>query len=252
MAHNAFRHIFLFQIFLLLFCQRFIFHLQRFLNPLHATKPNDRATNPFIQKPRHRNMAHGPPLLFSQLFHPVNNLLISFSQTSTPTRSCCSTVNSQRPRKAALRKRTPLTDKISPVPMGYYTYVMIFQPYRNDSYSRVLTKFHHLPLFLPINQVPNILHTNKFSPPILFSAELHHGELICPHAAGAYVVHFPAFYEVVKCFHGFFDRDCFVEAMDLKEVDVGSLETGEGGVDGSEDALAGETWEGLVLSQGRR
>ena len=118
---------------------------------------------------------------------------------------------------------------------------MISQPHRNDSYARLLTKLHHLPLLLPIKQIPSILHTNKFSPPIPFGAELHHSELICPHAAGAYVAHFPAFYEIVKCFHRFFDRDCFVEAVDLKEVDVGSLETREGGVDGSEDALAGQT-----------
>ena len=119
---------------------------------------------------------------------------------------------------------------------------MISQPHRNDSYASLLTKLHHLPLLLPIKQVPSILHTNELSPPILFCAELHHSELICPHAAGAYVVYFPAFYEIMKCFHRFFDRDCFVEAVDLEEVDVGSLEPGEGGVDGSEDALARETW----------
>ena len=119
---------------------------------------------------------------------------------------------------------------------------MISQSHRNDPYARLKTKFHHLPLLLPIKQVPSILHTNKLSPPISFGAELHHSELIRPHAAGAYVVHFPAFYEIMKCFHRFFDRHCFVEAVDLEEVDVGSLETGKGGVDGSEDALAGETW----------
>lgn len=141
-----------------------------------------------------------------------------------------------------MRKGTPLTDKVSPVRIENYTYVIISRPYRDDPYARLLTKLHHLPLLLPIKQVPSILHTNKLSPPFRFGAELHHSELICPHAAGAYVVHFPAFYEIMKCFHRFFDRDCFVEAVDLKEVDVGSLETGEGCVDGSEDALAGETW----------
>ena len=115
MAHNLLRQIFLLQIFLLLFRQCFISRLQRFLHPLHVTKSNDRTTNPFMQKPRHRNMAHSPTLLFSQLFHPANDLPISFSQRRTPSRSCCGTANTQRTRKVALRKGTPLTDNVSPV-----------------------------------------------------------------------------------------------------------------------------------------
>ena len=120
-------------------------------------------------------------------------------------------------------------------------YVMIYRPYRNEPYARFLTKPDHLPLLLPIKQVPSILHTNKLGPAIPLGAELHHSKLICPHAASTYVVHFSAFYQIVKCFHRFFDRHCFVEAMDLQEVDIGGLETGEGGVDGSENALARET-----------
>ena len=41
--------------------------------------------------------------------------------------------------------------------------------------------------------------------------------------------------------HGFFDGDGGVEAVDLEEVDVGGLETGEGVFDVGEDGLAGET-----------
>ena len=141
-----------------------------------------------------------------------------------------------------MRKRTPLTDKVGQIPIEHCTYVMISQPYRNDPYASFSAKLNHLPLLLSIKQVPSILHTNKFGPAIPLGAELHHSELICPHAAGTYVVHLPAFYQIVKCFHRFFDRHCFIEAVDLQEVNIGGLETEEGGVDGSEDALAGETW----------
>ena len=40
--------------------------------------------------------------------------------------------------------------------------------------------------------------------------------------------------------HCFFDGSGGVEAMDLVEVDVGSVEAAEGGIDGGEDGLAGE------------
>ena len=118
---------------------------------------------------------------------------------------------------------------------------MISQPYRNDPYARFLTKPNHLPLFLPIKQVPSILHTNELGPAIPLGAELHHSKLICPHTAGTYVVHFPAFYQIVKCFHRFFNRHCFVEAVDLQEIDIGGLKTGERRFHGSENALARET-----------
>ena len=40
--------------------------------------------------------------------------------------------------------------------------------------------------------------------------------------------------------HCFFDGGGGVEAMDLVEIDVGSVEAAEGGFDGSEDSLTGE------------
>ena len=49
--------------------------------------------------------------------------------------------------------------------------------------------------------------------------------------------------------HCFSEGDGGIETVDLKEVDVGGLEAGKGGVDGGEDGLAGEAWtvRGLVV-----
>ena len=38
--------------------------------------------------------------------------------------------------------------------------------------------------------------------------------------------------------------------MDLKEVDIGGIKTGEGGVDGGEDGLAGETYVDIRMMGG--
>ena len=45
----------------------------------------------------------------------------------------------------------------------------------------------------------------------------------------------------MESLHGFFDRDVFVEAVDLEEVEVGGVEAFEGGFDVGEDGVAGET-----------
>lgn len=85
-----------------------------------------------------------------------------------------------------------------------------------------------------------ILHRNKLGPPVLFRRELHRCELIGIHAAGTDISYFPAFYKVVKCLHGLFNRNGLIKAMDLQEIDVGGLETSEGCVDGIEYSLAGK------------
>jgi hypothetical protein len=84
-------------------------------------------------------------------------------------------------------------------------------------------KFIHLPLLLPIQQIINILHAYKLRPPILLGAELHHSELIRPHAACAYIMYFSALDEVVECFHRLFDGYGLVESVDLQEVNVGRV-----------------------------
>lgn len=103
----------------------------------------------------------------------------------------------------------------------------------------MLTKADHLPLFLAIAQIIQVLHADELGPAVLLGDELHAGELRRPHRACTNVAHFAGLDKVVEGFHGFFKRGSIVEAMDLKEVDVGGSKTGEGGVDGVEDGGAG-------------
>jgi hypothetical protein len=87
-----------------------------------------------------------------------------------------------------------------------------------------------------------ILHTDELRPAISLGAELHLSELVCPHAAGAYVAHFTRLYEVVEGFHCFFNGDGGIESMDLEKVDVGGVETAEGGFYCGEDGVTRETF----------
>ena len=77
---------------------------------------------------------------------------------------------------------------------------------------------------------------------MLLGHELHACELRSPHTACAYVADLSGLHEVVQGFHCFFDGDEGVKAVDLKEVDVGGVETAEGGVDCGDDCFSGEAW----------
>lgn len=70
---------------------------------------------------------------------------------------------------------------------------------------------------------------------------LHHDKLICPHRAGPNVSYFPGLYEVMKCFHGFFNGYVLVEAVDLQKVKIVGIEAFQRGIDGGEDGLAGKS-----------
>jgi len=85
-----------------------------------------------------------------------------------------------------------------------------------------------------------VLHADEFRPAVLLGGVLQQRELPRPHAGGADVVHFSGAHEVVQSLHGFFEGRVRVEAVDLQQVEVVELETGEGGVDGFEDGGAGE------------
>lgn len=108
----------------------------------------------------------------------------------------------------------------------------------DESNAGEVAVFVHFALLLPVHEGVVVLHGDEFGPPVLFGAVLHHHELEGPHAAGADVADFPRFDEVVESLHCFFDGDGGVEAVDLKEVDVGCLQAREGGIDGVEDGLA--------------
>lgn len=76
---------------------------------------------------------------------------------------------------------------------------------------------------------------------MLLGGKLHRGKLIRPHRAGPYVSHFPGLYEVVKCFHSFFNGHVVVEAMNLEEVKIINTKSLQRGIDSGEDGLAGKS-----------
>ncbi len=80
--------------------------------------------------------------------------------------------------------------------------------------------FVHLTLLLSVQQIVYVLHAHELRPAVFLGHELHHCELVCPHAAGTYISDLPLFDEVVQGFHRFLDWDGFIEAVDLEEVDV--------------------------------
>lgn len=86
-----------------------------------------------------------------------------------------------------------------------------------------------------------VLHRNELCPPMLLGGELHRGELIGPHGAGPNVSYLPGLHEVMKCFHGLFNRHTVVETMNLEKVEVIGTESLQGGIDGGKDSLAGKS-----------
>ena len=78
MSLNSLRHVQLLKIFLLFIRQRLPPNINRFLYPLHATEPDDRARDAFVE-PCKRNMAHLPALLFRELLHPIDDGLIGLT-----------------------------------------------------------------------------------------------------------------------------------------------------------------------------
>ena len=82
-----------------------------------------------------------------------------------------------------------------------------------------------------------ILHADKFRPPILLRAKLHHGKLIRPHGARANVPDFSALHQIMQCAHRLLDWNSRIEAVDLQQVEIWSVEAREGSIDGGEDGL---------------
>ena len=114
--------------------------------------------------------------------------------------------------------------------------------YRNQTHTRRITIPIHLPLFFPIQQIIVILHTNKLSPAMLLRHELHLRKLSCPHAARADIADFPRLDEVMQGFHGLFDWDIGVEAVDLEDVEIRRVQASQGSFYSCEYGLARETW----------
>ena len=60
-----------------------------------------------------------------------------------------------------------------------------------------------------------------------FCAELHHRELIGPHAAGTDIADLSVLDKIMQGGHGFFDGRFSVEAVYLEEIDVVGIEAGK-------------------------
>lgn len=65
-----------------------------------------------------------------------------------------------------------------------------------------------------------VLRATEFSPALRRGAGLHHYKLVRPHQAYIDVPHLTHYHEVTQCLHCLFDRDVFVEAVDLEYVHV--------------------------------
>ena len=86
-----------------------------------------------------------------------------------------------------------------------------------------------------------ILHANELGPAMLLGRKLHLRKLCGPHAARADVADLSGLDKVMQSLHGLFHWDSSVEAVDLEEVQIGSVEASESGLYSSEDGLTGET-----------
>ena len=102
-------------------------------------------------------------------------------------------------------------------------------------------KFIHLPFFLSVEKTMLVLHTHKLRPPTLFGNELHHRELVGPHAAGPYIAYFAAFHQIMQGLHCLLNWHGLIKSMYLIEIDVVSLKPLQRSVHGVEDALPRQT-----------
>jgi hypothetical protein len=80
MSRNGLRLIQLLQILLLFLRQRLTPNLNRLINPLNTTKPNNRTADPLID-PCQCDLTHLPALLLSQFLNASNGLVIGISQS---------------------------------------------------------------------------------------------------------------------------------------------------------------------------
>lgn len=70
--------------------------------------------------------------------------------------------------------------------------------------------------------------------------ELHQGELVGVHGAGANIAGFARPHDIVEGFHSLLDWGMRVNTMDLKDVDVVGLKTVQAAIHSTEDGTTGE------------
>ena len=163
MALNLTRRIQLLQVLLLLLRQFLAPRAQGILYALHATKPNDRASDP-LERPRQRNLTHSPSLLLCQLFNTLDRLLCLQARvrriSSGRSRPCGVAAHGIRTREHTLCEWTPGT--------------------QGD--ARIAAKLNHLALLLAVQQRVMALHGDELCPAVLLGHKLHLRELVRPHA----------------------------------------------------------------------
>jgi hypothetical protein len=93
----------------------------------------------------------------------------------------------------------------------------------------------------PIQQANLVLHAHKLRPPILLRNILQHRKLPRSHTRCTNIPDLPTLNQIVKGFHDFFRWYIRIEAVNLQEIHVGSLQAREGSVDGVKDSLTGES-----------
>lgn len=69
-----------------------------------------------------------------------------------------------------------------------------------------------------------VLHANELGPSVLLCNKLHLCKLHCPHGARSNVPDLSALYQVMQRLHRFFYGCILVEAMDLQQIDVVSVQ----------------------------
>lgn len=92
-----------------------------------------------------------------------------------------------------------------------------------------------------------ILHAHELCPAIFLSNELHLGKLSTPHAAGTDVPNFPRLHQVVQRLHRLLYGCSGIESVDLKKVDVRSVQPLQRCLYLIEDRSSGQTPLVLVV-----
>ena len=117
----------------------------------------------------------------------------------------------------------------------------------DQAHAGVVAEAVHLALLFAVQEVVLVLHADELGPAVLLGDELEPGELGRPHAAGADVAHLAGLDEVVQRLHGLLERHGGVEAVDLQQVDVRSVQALQRCLDLVKDGGPGETAEVLVV-----
>lgn len=211
----------LLQVLLLLLRQFLAPRAQGILYALHAAEPNDRASDP-LERPRQRNLTHGPSLLLRQLLNTLDRLLCLWARvrriSGGSSRSRGVATYGVRTRQHTLCKRAPRTQRD----------------------PRLAAELNHFALLLAVQQRVVALHGDELGPAVLLGHKLHLRELVRPHARGADVANLARLDEVVQSAHRLFDRSGVVEAVNPEEIDVVGAKALKGVVDSADEGAAGE------------